>query len=216
MKVHTSSFRIAGTKSPAGFNGKVKSQKSISRHISEFFTLMSIPQKSVIRHVALYSCFLLSSLQERRPARFEEAATEHVEVRAEKARIKGDGLVSPFRALLRDSPPLPREQGNAFSCSQIPHSWESPFMRPIPFRDVLSLRRERRQTRVRPPTTFTGKATGRFSTSGSDGDGERRHSFLAENTPGKRFRIQEERTRKEWEQGSDRRRHAPLWLRYFV
>lgn len=70
MKVHTSGFRIAGTKSPAGLNGKVSSPKSISRHISGSPTPISIPQKSTVRHVALYSRFLLSLSQERRPARF--------------------------------------------------------------------------------------------------------------------------------------------------
>lgn len=159
MKVHIPSFRITGTKSPAGFNSKVSSPKSFNRHISEFLLpSMSIPQKSIVRHVALYSRFLPfagTTSGMIRGGGYGARRNESGESRKKRGRF-----VSPFRVFLHDSL-FSREQGNAFSHSWIPHSWElSPVVRPVPFREVLSLKREGRQAKVRPPTTFTGRATG--------------------------------------------------------
>lgn len=111
----------------------------------------------------------------------------------EKARKKRDGLVSIFRALLRDSP-LSGTRECSLVFGILDAGKRRRVVRPVFSRDVLSVRRVSRQARVRPPTTFMKKATGRM-------DMRQRwrtpRLFRVErNIPGgkrKRFRIREER-----------------------
>lgn len=162
MKVHTPSFRIAGTKSPAGLNGKVSSPKSISRHISGSPTPISIPQKSIVRHVALYSRFLLSLSQERRPARFEEVATEHVEMKAGEARgerKRETDSLAPFAPFCATHPSRGGTRSRVLgflAAGNHRRFVRARFLSATCF----SLRREGRQARVRPSTTFDRKSYG--------------------------------------------------------
>lgn len=192
---------------------------------------MSIPQEANShRHVALYSCFLLllfagTTSGTIRGGGYGARRSESGES-AERKKKETDSLSPSFAPFCATRPS--RGGGRGGGGDKGTRSRALGFLtagnhhrrlvRPVPSRDVLSLSREGGQARVRPPTTFTGEATGedRLPAAAATATADAVVVFLTEDTPGKRFRIQEERTRKEWEQGSDRRRHAPLRLRYFV
>lgn len=179
---------------------------------------MSIPQKSIVRHDVLYSRFFSPLRRNDVRHGFEEAATEHVGVKAgESAERKKetDSLApfAPFCARLSSTRGGTRERILAFSDSSrlgITAGLCARFL----FATCFRLRREREASKSETTDDVHGKSYGEARLPAAAVTAVVVFFFLAEDTPGQCFRIQEEETRKEWEQGSDRRRHAPLRLRY--